>query len=199
MTRRAGGHQGSTRAPKPPWDGATTAQRIYERVFRTANAPGATAQDRAALAAACRLVRAEQEEHGRAVDRALAREQQTAADARRRTRYRQVRAALDRQYGDLGPQYAMLADSLARAVAWAEQADAAGDPTESAAWDREVRAGVAALQRYTESTQETIIRKRVNEKVGIVLEIIEQVIEPQAPELWAQTVAALAERVPRVR
>ena len=191
--------QAFKRTPEGPWDAAATAQHIYARALRKANAPGATAQDRALLTKAYQLVQQEQERDGRAVDDALAQDEQAVAAARRRTRYRQVRAALDRQYGDLGPQYAMLADSLARAVAWAEQADATGDPTESAAWDREVRAGVAALQRYTECTQETVIRKRVNEKVGIVLEIIEQVIAPQAPELWAQTVTALVERVPRVR
>jgi hypothetical protein len=191
--------QAFKRPPEGPWDAAATAQHIYARALRKANAPGATAQDRALLTKAYQLVQQEQERQGRAVEDTLARQEQAKAHARRRLRSRQVRAALEREYGDLGPQYAMLTDSLARAVAWAEQADAAGEPAESAAWDREVRAGVAALQRYTECTQETVIRKRVNEKVRIVLEIIEQVIAPQAPELWAQTVAALVERVPKVR
>src|SRR5437868_14755215 len=101
-------------APAPAWDMAATAQHIYARALRKANAPGATAQDRALLQKAHRLVLQEQEQQGRAVERALAQQQQAAAAARWRTRYRQVRAALMAQYGDLGPQYELLADCLAR-------------------------------------------------------------------------------------
>lgn len=184
------------RAPEPAWDGGTTAQRIYERAFRKANGPGATARDRAALASAYRLVRAEQKRRGQAVDRALAREQQAADAAQRRTRCREVRAALYQKYGDLGPQYAILVDVVARAVAWAEEADEKGDRSECAAWDRMVRESVAALQRFTESTKEPIIQKRIREKVRIVLEIVEQEIAPQAPELWLTALRALEQRLP---
>ena len=61
---------------------------------------------------------------------------------------------------------------------------------------RVVRESVAALQRFTESTKEPIIQKRIREKVRIVLEIVEQEIAPQAPELWLTALRALEQRLP---
>ncbi len=55
---------------------------------------------------------------------------------------------------------------------------------------------MAALQRYTESLKQEIIQKRVEMQVVRVVEIIEAVVLPVAPQLWNDVIAALAERAP---
>ena len=91
------------RPAHPAWDGAETSRRIYARAFRNANRPGATAKDRATLAAAYRLVELEREVAGRAVEDALAQDEKARvlaeARLRRRARFWQVRAALDKESG----------------------------------------------------------------------------------------------------
>ena len=110
-----------------------------------------------------------------------------------------LRESLLAHYGDLGPQYPLLVERLVQAHVRATTYDARGDALAAGAHDRaadEVRKSVAALQRYTESLKQEIIAKRVELQVVRVVEIIEAVVLPVAPQLWNDVIAALAERAP---
>ncbi len=110
-----------------------------------------------------------------------------------------LRADLLAHYGDLGPQYPLLVERLVQAHVRATHGDAQGEDLPLGAHIRaadEVRKSVAALQRYTESLKQEIIAKRVELQVVRVVEIIEAVVLPVAPQLWNEVIAALAERAP---
>ncbi len=110
-----------------------------------------------------------------------------------------LREDLLAHYGDLGPQYPLLVERLVQAHVRATHGDAQGEDWGQGAHIRaaeEVRRCVAALQRYTESLKQEIIAKRVEMQVVRVVEIIEAVVLPVAPQLWNDVIAALAERAP---
>ncbi len=135
--------------------------------------------------------------------RAVERERRAALAATAETLQADQAAALREDllahYGDLGPQYPLLVERLVQATIRASSCDALGDTLEAAAHVRaadEVRKSVAALQRYTESLKQEIIQKRVEAQVVRVVEIIEAVVLPVAPQLWHEVMAAIAERAP---
>ncbi len=110
-----------------------------------------------------------------------------------------LRESLLAHYGDLGPQYPLLVERLVQAHVRATHCDARGEDLALGTHQRaadEVRKSVAALQRYTESLKQEIIAKRVELQVVRVVEIIEAVVLPVAPQLWNDVIAALAERAP---
>ncbi len=110
-----------------------------------------------------------------------------------------LRESLLAHYGDLGPQYPLLVERLVQAHVRAVTYDAQGaalEPPVHRGAAEEVRKSVAALQRYTESLKQEIIQKRVEMQVVRVVEIIEAVVLPVAPQLWNDVIAALAERAP---
>ncbi len=110
-----------------------------------------------------------------------------------------LRERLLTHYGDLGPQYPLLVERLVQAHVRATHCDAQGAdlaPRVHVGAADEVRKSVAALQRYTESLKQEIIQKRVEAQVVRVVEIIEAVVLPVAPQLWHDVIAALAERAP---
>ena len=110
-----------------------------------------------------------------------------------------LRESLLEHYGDLGPQYPLLVERLVQAHVRAMACDARGADLKDVVHVRaadEVRKSVAALQRYTESLKQEIIQKRVEAQVVRVVEIIEAVVLPVAPQLWNEVMAAIAERAP---
>jgi len=125
---------------------------------------------------------------------------------RRQERVRQVlldveglRATLLAHYDGLGPLYPLYVERLVQAHVRASCCDAQGEALDLATHQRaaeEVRRCGAALQRYTESLKQEIIAKRVELQVVRVVEIIEAVVLPVAPQLWNDVIAALAERAP---
>lgn len=135
--------------------------------------------------------------------KAVAHERQAAmaatAETIRADQAATLRESLLSHYQDLGPQYPILVERLVQAEMRAISCDALGDTLETAVHisvAKEIRAGVAALQRYTESVKQEIIQKRVEMQVVRVVEIIEAVVLPVAPQLWNDVIAAIAERAP---
>ncbi len=110
-----------------------------------------------------------------------------------------LRADLLAHYDGLGPLYPLYVERLVQAHMRATHCDAQGAAVELEAHIRaadEVRKCGAVLQRYTESLKQEIIAKRVELQVVRVVEIIEAVVLPVAPQLWNDVIAALAERAP---
>ncbi len=110
-----------------------------------------------------------------------------------------LRAELLAHYDGLGPLYPLYVERLVQATVRAAAYDALGETLEAAAHIKaadEVRKCGASLQRYTESLKQEIIAKRVEAQVVRVVEIIEAVVLPVAPQLWNDVIAALADRAP---
>ncbi len=110
-----------------------------------------------------------------------------------------LRAELLGHYEGLGPLYPLYVERLVQAHLRATRCDARGETLDAADHVRaaeEVRKCGAALQRYTESLKQELIQKRVEMQVVRVVEIIEAVVLPVAPQLWNDVIAALAERAP---
>jgi hypothetical protein len=99
-----------------------------------------------------------------------------------------------------GPQYELLVERAARAAVRAEQADEVAEETEAQehrALSREIRETIQALQKHTESTKQEVIDKHVNAQCALIVAIVEQVVQPQAPELWREVTEVLSrETVP---
>jgi hypothetical protein len=114
---------------------------------------------------------------------------------------RKLRRKLLAHYGDLGPQYPLLVERLVQAHLRATASDAQGhlvDAEEHRKDSEAVLRAVAALQKYTESLKQEVIQKKVETAVIRVVEIIEAVVLPVAPQLWNDCIAAIAERAPRL-
>ncbi len=110
-----------------------------------------------------------------------------------------LRESLLAHYDGLGPLYPLYVERLVQAHVRATHCDAQGEELELEAHIKaadEVRKCGAVLQRYTESLKQEIIAKRVEMQVVRVVEIIEAVVLPVAPQLWNDVIAALAERAP---
>ncbi len=154
--------------------------------------------------AAKKVLDVESLERWQALERdALARERRAAQTALfeqvRAAQAATLRAELLAHYDGLGPLYPLYVERLVQATVRAATYDALGETLEAAAHIKaadEVRKCGAALQRYTESLKQEIIAKRVEMQVVRVVEIIEAVVLPVAPQLWNEVIAALAERAP---
>jgi hypothetical protein len=121
-------------------------------------------------------------------------------DAHWQDREQVIFQALQEQYGRLGPQYAILLRRLVVATVRAERLEQAGRDVAVAEWrqvEQEVRAGVAALQRYTETEKMALVKTEVNAAIVAIVREVETVLASSHPELWQKVVLAIQERVQR--
>ena len=110
-----------------------------------------------------------------------------------------LRESLLAHYDGLGPLYPLYVERLVQAHVRATHCYAQGEELELEAHIKaadEVRKCGAVLQRYTESLKQEIIQKRVEAQVVRIVEIIEAVVLPVAPQLWNEVMVAIAERAP---
>lgn len=105
-------------------------------------------------------------------------------------------------YQDLGPQYTVLVRRLAQSEILAEQAQELQDrgymlsPADLRRYNQEVREGVQALQRYTESQKTEIIERAQEQAMARVVDILEGAILPAAPQVWHRALAELQRQLP---
>jgi len=101
-----------------------------------------------------------------------------------------------RAYGNRGPQYQILVKHVVAAEIRFEQAMASGRDIDIDEFRKILNAAhgaVSALQRYTESTKIDHQEGR-NEGIQTVLQVVEEVVAPAYPELYAHIVDTLVER-----
>lgn len=99
-------------------------------------------------------------------------------------------------YGNRGPQYEILVRQLVAAEIRFEQAQASGrdiDIHEFKAILRAAQECISMLQKYTESTKIDHSEGRM-EGIQVVLRIVEEILAPEQPELYAHIVDTLVER-----
>jgi hypothetical protein len=99
-------------------------------------------------------------------------------------------------YGNRGPQYQILVKHLVAAEIRFEQAEASGrdiDIDEFRKIMGAAQSAITALQKFTESTKIDHSEGRM-EGIQVVLRIVEELVAPAFPELYAQIVDALVER-----
>jgi YesN/AraC family two-component response regulator len=179
-------------------EGVERAEDIAQAVADKARASG-TARDVEAVQKADQLLSAARARLSAADLRVAKWESTLAAEVRWAERLKVVRRMLLRQYDGLGPQYELLVERAARAAVRAEQADEVAEETEAQehrALSREIRETIQALQKHTESTKQEVIDKHVNAQCALIVAIVEQVVQPQAPELWREVTEVLSAKVP---
>jgi hypothetical protein len=99
-------------------------------------------------------------------------------------------------YGNRGPQYEVLVKHLVAAQIRFEQAEASGrdiDIDEFRKIMHAAQSAISGLQKYTESTKIDHSEGRM-EGIQVVLRIVEELVAPAFPELYAQIVDTLVER-----
>lgn len=99
-------------------------------------------------------------------------------------------------YGNRGPQYQILVKHLVAAEIRFEQAEASGRDIDIDEFRKIMKAAaeaISALQRYTESTKIDHTEGR-NEGIQVVLRVVEEIVAPAYPELYAHIVDTLVER-----
>lgn len=99
-------------------------------------------------------------------------------------------------YGNRGPQYEVLVKHLVAAQIRFEQAEASGRDIDIDEFRKIMGASqsaITALQKFTESTKIDHSEGRM-EGIHAVLRIVEEIVSPVYPELYAQIVDTLVER-----
>jgi hypothetical protein len=99
-------------------------------------------------------------------------------------------------YGNRGPQYEVLVKHLVAAQIRFEQAEASGRDIDIDEFRKIMGASqsaITALQKFTESTKIDHSEGRM-EGIQTVLRIVEEIVAPAFPELYAQIVDTLVER-----
>jgi hypothetical protein len=113
----------------------------------------------------------------------------------------ELTAALEGQYGRLGPEYAVLIRRLVHAEIRAQQLEASGADITAGEWRRvgqEIRDTVQALRRAGREG-EAGRAQRARDDAMMVLRELERVIAPVAPELWHRAISELRQHVQAVR
>jgi small-conductance mechanosensitive channel len=130
----------------------------------------------------------------------VAREQTRLAEASHwEKELRAITRGLMEQYEGLGYQYEILVERAAHATLRAKQADARGEDEEGGEWRARTKMVgdlIERLQKYTESTKQEVISKQVQERVVVLIRMIEEWMSPRAPELLSELMTHLDERVP---
>lgn len=130
-------------------------------------------------------------------DEILRRELTRARSAHWKQRLIEREEELFKIYQDLGPQYHILVRRLAQSEILAEQAQELQDrgymlsPADLQRYNREVREGVQALQRYTESQKTEIIERAQETAMARVVDVLEGAIAPAAPQAWLHGMSEL--------
>lgn len=99
-------------------------------------------------------------------------------------------------YGSRGPQYQILVKHLVAAQIRFEQSESSGrdiDIDEFRKIMHAAQSAITALQKYTESTKIDHSEGRM-EGINVVLRIVEELVAPAYPELYAHIVDTLVER-----
>lgn len=128
-------------------------------------------------------------------------DRQQAQAQSRLVRERHLRGLLTQQYGDLGPQYALLVDRLVAVATRAEilEQDPDGFTLEEyAKLVYQVKALIDQLQKHTESVKSEIFTRQLELRVVHVLELVERVIAPESPVLWQRALQSVADALPRL-
>jgi hypothetical protein len=115
-------------------------------------------------------------------------------EAHLQQRAQALTAALLREYGNLGPQYAVLVERTVRAEIEAERLDLMGPPADArarAAATRAVLDAVQALQQYTEVHQLALVDRQVRAAQLGLLRQFEAILAPEHPELWLEVIQRL--------
>lgn len=101
-------------------------------------------------------------------------------------------------YGGKGPQYRLLCRRLAAAEVRMQQLEASGVPIHSDEYEsltNIVRSITNQLQKFTEVIKTELIRDEVNDALAGILVLIERIVAPRAPELWADVISYISENV----
>src|SRR4051812_46697532 len=131
-----------------------------------------------------------------AEDRATRRKHEEFQTPEWQRRCDELYAVLRDHYGDRGPQYDLLVRQLVAAQVRFEQMEASGRDVPPAEWRRLLKTTqdcVWSLQRFTESTKVDQSAGRM-EGIQVVLRIVEELVAPAYPELYAHIVDTLVER-----
>lgn len=131
-----------------------------------------------------------------AEDRALRLQREGPQHPAWQVRREQLEHAFAEYYGRRGPQYEILVKHVVAAQLRFEQAEASGRDIAIDEFRKLLRGAqdaIAALQRYTESTKVDHSEGRM-EGINVVLRVIEEVVSPAYPELYAHIVDTLIER-----
>lgn len=98
------------------------------------------------------------------------------------------------QYGDLGPHYRILCGRLAEMVYRAEVQRGSGrdlPTTEMLGLNDAILKTINQLQKFTESTKSESLSKDRDALAVALLGVIERIVAPQAPNLWAAIVVGV--------
>lgn len=115
-----------------------------------------------------------------------------AADIRAREK------VLLEEYGHLGPQYRIMVARLAELDFRAEAARSSGrdiSTEELVKLNGAVISTIAQLQKYNESTKSESLSKDRNELAYALLSLLEGIIAPSQPGLWAQSLHAVRQKL----
>jgi hypothetical protein len=108
-----------------------------------------------------------------------------------RRRLHELEQSFLTQFFGKGPHYELLCHRLAAAEVRMSQLEELGVPVghdEYSSLNRTIVDITAQLQRYTESSKVEMLDDERNVAMAKALELVESVIAPEAPELWARAV-----------
>ena len=114
-------------------------------------------------------------------------------------RAEEISKALTEQYGDRGPQYEILIRRASQAEVAAEQLERSGRGIETNEWraaNRAVLDAIQGLQKYTESQKTEQLQIAQQRAMVVVLELVERIVAPKQPELWASVVEEIRLALP---
>lgn len=116
-----------------------------------------------------------------------------------KARVDEVHASLWEQYQGLGPQYELLCRDVAEAWVAYEYARKSGRTIaqeEINQLQTAYRTGIAALQKYTETSKSESINQETQKVVVAALSLIEEMVAPTQPQLWEAIVRRMQTRLP---
>lgn len=102
------------------------------------------------------------------------------------------------QYDGLGPHYNALCRRVAELHVRIEQANRSGRIVSSDEFTRMSDAYLRAvnqLQKYTETTKSESVSKETQEIVKAALRVVEDIVAPQAPQLWMKALRAVEAKI----
>lgn len=117
--------------------------------------------------------------------------------AQHKARVADIFGRLLEEYGELGPQYAILARRLAEITAKIEAMNESGRiaPEEEARLYNLVTSITNQLQKHTEATRSESVSKEAQEMVRAVLKIVEGVVATENPQLWSRALQTVRAKV----